>query len=374
MSFLRDRLKQIAEETKNQVHEEAAVPQCSQVKTFMPLDPLALTREGLEYMSGSPDVARAYQGPESLAFIDVETTGLSRGAGTIAFEVGMGRIQGGGMHITQLYMREYDQEEDMLRQIGHLLAGATLLVSFNGKSFDLPLLEGRCVMNRIPPTWTRLPNLDLLHPARRLYKIRLKQCNLTTLEERILNHTRTDDIPGAQIPGIWMEFLKTGNDHDMQKVLHHNLLDVHSMGRLLSAIHDAHIHPAEQMHIEDVFSMGKVMERVGRIEIAEQCYIVAESGAMRGASGQALSRIYRRSGRIEENIAHLKHMTNTSGNDVFACVELAKIYEHKYKNYDCALFYTETALTRSALASEIEPLKKRRARLVRLQAKQRSHQ
>ena len=133
--------------------------------------------------------------PEDCIFLDTETTGLSRGVGTIAFEIGVGEIYGDQMKITQLWMRDYDEEEDMLLRLNELFNGKKAIISFNGKSYDVPLLISRFTLNRIHITWRELPQIDLLYPARRLYKLRLKQCNLGHLEETVLNMHREGDIP-----------------------------------------------------------------------------------------------------------------------------------------------------------------------------------
>ena len=128
---------------------------------------------------------------ERLLFLDTETTGLSGGAGTVAFEIGVGWIEPRGMVIRQYVMRNYAQEADILREIAALAAKADTLVTFNGKSFDLPLLESRMVMNRIRAHITDMPHLDLLHAARRVYKLRLGRCSLTALEEAVLGKSQT---------------------------------------------------------------------------------------------------------------------------------------------------------------------------------------
>ena len=133
-------------------------------------------------------------------FLDTETTGLSGGAGTVAFEIGIGFIDERGMVIRQYVMRDYGEEGPMLEEIAALFSRFDTVVSFNGKAFDLPLLESRMVMNRIRLAPTQMPQLDLLHAARRVYKLRLKRCNLASLEEAVLGRKRCDDLPGAQVP------------------------------------------------------------------------------------------------------------------------------------------------------------------------------
>ena len=142
-----------------------------------------------------------------------------RRAGTVAFEIGVGWIEPRGMVIRQYVMRNYAQEADILREIAALAARADTLVTFNGKSFDLPLLESRMVMNRIRAHITDMPHLDLLHAARRVYKLRLGRCSLTALEEAVLGKARQDDLPGAQVPERYFTYLKTGEFALLEDVL-----------------------------------------------------------------------------------------------------------------------------------------------------------
>ncbi|MDR3085578.1 MAG: ribonuclease H-like domain-containing protein [Christensenellaceae bacterium] len=365
MSFLRDRLKQIAESRQQEAPAQSLPPPCCAVRqTSLELGEMKLSKEGLFFLGGD-EAAQAFTSPDGLAFIDVESTGLSRGAGTVAFEIGIGRLAGSRMELTQLYMRDYDEERDLLLRAAECLKGAELLVSFNGKSFDLPMLRARMVMNRLPPGFTGLPQLDLLHGARRLYKLRLKQCSLSKLEEMILGSPRQGDIPGALIPGIWAAFLKDGDLEPIFRVLEHNERDVFSMALLLRELLAAQENPTAQKHAEDIYSAGLALERAGRTGEAERCYAFTLSCGTRLLSGRALSRIYRRQGRLDENIAHLNALNEASGGENFARIELAKIYEHKKKDYASALRLTEEALSLGQPGAEAEALRARQKRLLR---------
>ena len=135
--------------------------------------------------------------PESLLFIDTETTGLSRGAGTVAFLIGFGQIQGQDLLITQVLMRDYPQESVLLNDLLGRIEAAQCLVTYNGSSFDLPLLQGRLTMNHLRYDLSAKPHLDLLHAARRIFKLRLGKCPLTRMEELIFGFIRDRDLPGA---------------------------------------------------------------------------------------------------------------------------------------------------------------------------------
>lgn len=363
MSNLRDRLKRISSEKKN---APSAAPmlrsKCAMRISFADIPPLEFAPGILQLLIGE-DLSSLQLSPKDCIFIDTETTGLSRGVGTIAFEIGVGEIYGTQMKITQMWMRDYDQEEDMLLRLNELFAGKKAIISFNGKSYDIPLLLSRFTLNRIHAWWQTLPQIDLLYPARRLYKLRLKQCNLGHLEETVLGVHREGDIPGAEIPALWAEFLKTKQEDMLQRVFDHNLQDVQSMACLYKKLYDAHRTPEQQIHMEDVFSLGKVYDKAGRYDIAERCYVTVEAGACRTLAGKALTRIYRKEHRTADAVRLLEDMILSGSGGIFPYVELAKLYEHRLKEPRKALYYTELALSSTMDAQQIEELTHRRIRL-----------
>jgi hypothetical protein len=146
------------------------------------------------------DASVADSSPTSWLFLDTETTGLS-GAGTLAFLIGMAGVnEQGGLELEQLLLPEPDRERSLLLRVLERFQAASLIISFNGKSFDRPLLEGRLVMNRLPPLPER-PHLDLLHVARRLHRERLGRCSLKRLESQVLGFERGPDIDGSEVAG-----------------------------------------------------------------------------------------------------------------------------------------------------------------------------
>ena len=323
-------------------------------------------------LSLEPDIMRLVIGeefseltikPEECIFIDTETTGLSRGVGTVAFEVGVGEIMGSQIKITQMWMRDYDEEEDMLLRLNDLFAGKKAIVSFNGKSYDVPLLLSRFTLNRIHVSWRDLPQIDLLYPARRLYKLRLKQCNLGHLEEIVLGTHREGDIPGSEIPALWAEYLKTRQEDLLLRVFDHNLQDVQSMTYLFQKLYYAHKEPDDQLHMEDVFSLGKVYDKAGRYDVAERCYVSVEAGSCRTMAGKALTRIYRKEHRTQDAVKLLENMIASGSGVIFPYIELAKLYEHRLKEPKKALYYTDLALSRTMDAQQINELTHRRKRL-----------
>lgn len=297
---------------------------------------------------------------ERLLFLDTETTGLSGGAGTVAFEIGVGWIEPRGMVIRQYVMRDYAQEADMLREIAALIAKADTLVTFNGKSFDLPLLESRMVMNRIRVHVTDMPHLDLLHAARRVYKLRLGRCNLTSLEEAVLGKARQDDLPGAQVPERYFTYLKTGEFTLLEDVLRHNFDDVRSLAELTAVICSAYRKPEALRHEQDIFSVGRMLLRGGREQRARACFKILGHSTLSPQAHLYLSSSYKRGREWNEAVELWKDMIVQGEGGVWPYIELAKYYEHVRRDYDraqrCATAALQYALNTAPLDGGDEQL------------------
>jgi len=166
-------------------------------------------------------------------YLDTETTGLSGGTGTVPFLIGLAYFTAQGLVLEQLLVRRLGEEAPMLARVREHLDRCALLVTFNGKSFDLPLLRTRFVMNRLAPPPDR-PHLDLLHVARRVHRARKTACNLTSLERNVLGFERADDVPSSEISAIYLHFLRSGDARALLGVIEHNAFDVASMAALLA--------------------------------------------------------------------------------------------------------------------------------------------
>lgn len=176
---------------------------------------------------------------DTMAFFDLETTGLSHGAGTVAFMAGFAQFRGeGSLAVTQLLISDYPGEPAFLSRLADLAASERVLVSFNGKCFDSQILQTRYLMNGMRPFMHTgdYAHLDLLFPSRRLWKAILGSCRMTDVEAGILGMERTDDLPGSEAPDAWFEFLKTGNTERLLAVGDHNLADTVSLARILFAL------------------------------------------------------------------------------------------------------------------------------------------
>ena len=281
---------------------------------------------------------------ERLLFLDTETTGLSGGAGTVAFEIGAGWIEPRGMVIRQYVMRNYGQEADMLREVASLIARADTIVTFNGKSFDLPLLESRMIMNRIRVHVTDMPHLDLLHAARRVYKLRLGRCNLTALEEAVLGKTRRDDLPGAQVPERYFTYLKTGEFALLEDVLRHNFDDIQSLAELTAVICSAYRQPELLRYEQDILGVGKTLLHGKRTQQARNCLKILGHSTLAPQAHLYLASSYKQGREWTEAAELWKTMIAKGEGGAWPYIELAKYYEHVQHDYDKALRYATSAL------------------------------
>lgn len=284
-------------------------------------------------------------------FLDTETTGLSGGAGTVAFEIGLGFIDDRGMVIRQYIMRDYSEEPAMMAEIASLITRFDTIVSFNGKSFDLPLLESRMVMSRIRLPLTKMPHLDLLHAARRVYRLRLRRCNLVSLEEAVLGQTRNDDLPGAQVPQRYFDYIRTKEFALLEDVLRHNLDDVRSLACLTGHLCHAFSHPEMLNHPEDVFGVGRTLMRTGRAERARQCFRILRHSSMSSQAHMYLASSYKKEKDWENTVSVCQNMIASGSGGAWPYIELAKYYEHIKRDIPRALQYANGALSYTLNAS-----------------------
>ncbi|NJD04591.1 MAG: hypothetical protein FIA99_18800, partial [Ruminiclostridium sp.] len=229
------------------------------------------------------------------------------------------------------------------------------LVTFNGKSFDWNLLQGRFISNRIRPSSSSPVHIDLLFPSRRIWGLKLESCRLSSLEENILDEKRTDDIPGSMIPAVYFKYLEDRDATDIRKVIKHNRLDILSMVSLLSKISAMLENPFKESSCEqELLGMGRIFQKNGEQDNVVKCYeICARSGSfpVKAAAVKQLTRIYKKSGDYAKALEHWKSMVEgSSGFNLLPMVEMAKYYEHKEKNAGKALEIIERAVEMSLQA------------------------
>ena len=344
---LRDKLRAVGGTAERRAAPSEKSTDCRHFAVYRPAEEFpgaySLTAETLRLMSDKEIPANL--DPRRILYLDTETTGLG-GSGTVAFLVGLGYLTDEGFEVHQFLMRDYPEEPYLLKHVAAGLDKFDVLCTFNGTTFDVPLLESRFLMNRMERSCLDMPHLDLLHMCRRLWKLRLGRCNLGRLEEVILGRPRTDDIPGSEVPQRYFTYLKTGEISLLDDILKHNAQDIASLCVLLNHMADLYLHPEKIRFSEDVYSMGRALERTDRTEQARRCYRLARGGRMGDLAGSALAVSYRRSGQREEAANVWREMIREGRGGVVPYVELAKYQEHIRRDIPAALKLTEEAIIR----------------------------
>ncbi|HEY3045070.1 MAG TPA: ribonuclease H-like domain-containing protein [Vicinamibacterales bacterium] len=242
-------------------------------------------------------------------FFDLETTGLSGGAGTCAFLVGCGAFDEDGAFVTrQFILLCHTDERALLQIVGAELAQAGALVTFNGKSFDAPLIETRYLFHRLEWTGAALPHLDVLHPARRFWSdggALETPCSLQALESQVLGARRTSDVPGSEIPARYFQFVRTGDARPLVAVLEHNRLDLLSLAGLTARLLDlVRRGPAAVRHPREALALGRVYAQGGLDSRAREAYqhacAQASIASIRIAGLRSLALLSRRSRRYDD--------------------------------------------------------------------------
>ncbi len=300
-------------------------------------------------------------------FLDTETTGLAGGTGTLAFLVGLGYFEGESFVVEQYFLKDPAHEAAMLTAIDKHVNARETLVTFNGKAFDVPLLETRFTLSRIAPAFGEKIHLDLLTPSRRVWRQSIGSCSLGSLEYHLLQVRRDQqDIAGFLIPQLYREFLQSGADElsdDMNRVMYHNLLDILSMVTLTARLCDAIFQPQDA---RERYAAGAFHERAGEADAAERLYgQAADTGdaATRAAVARRLALLLKRQKRHAEARAHWQLLADAG--DVDGLIELSMQCEWREGDAGQALAYALRARAvcdDRALAPQLD---KRIARLER---------
>jgi hypothetical protein len=344
-------------------------------------------RAGLWVESSLQTIGEWAQEPElakvpldQFAFLDTETSGLAGGTGTYTFLIGVGRFEDGQFRLAQFFMREPGEEPAQLSALTEYLEPCKILVTFNGKAFDAPLLNTRFLINGQEPLLRSLTHLDLLTLARRLWCDRLPSRRLGDLESHILSFERSgEDIPGWLIPSIYFDYLRSGDARPLKGVFYHNAIDVLAMAALLNHMAQMLAEPygTTVEHALDLVAIGKLYEALGHFETAAELF---EGGMARNdlpeehywSTQRRLSFLHKR----QKNFAAAIEVWQLAaeGHQIYAHIELAKFYEHRQRNYGEALRWTRAALD-LVEAPSASPRKRRewlgdlKHRLARLQRK-----
>ncbi|MGD2177659.1 MAG: ribonuclease H-like domain-containing protein [Anaerolineae bacterium] len=297
-----------------------------------------------------------------VCFLDTETTGLSAGTGTMAFIVGFGSFVDDTFEVRQYFLRDPGDEPAMVEALLDHLPSFEALVSFNGRAFDVPIIENRFILARLAPPTRDMLHVDLLHPARRLWRYALSSCALTSLEREVLGVRRHQaDVPSGLIPYLYRDYLRTGDARDMKRVLYHNKIDILSMVTLAVRLCRAFADPWNLARAEqrrelsggELYALGRWYTDEGRVKEAERAYRAAlrlRSGGdsvLRERTLRELALLLKRDARRDEAFAFWQQLALESAADargVRAPVELAKYFEWTVGDLAQAAAWTRTAL------------------------------
>lgn len=305
-----------------------------------------------EHLAVIARVGEAPPDPARLLFLDAETTGLAGGTGTYAFLVGVGRIESDRFVVSQYFMRDLDEEPALLAALTPLLEQAAGLVTFNGTAFDLPLLETRFVLGR--RRWTpALAHVDLLWPSRRVWLTALPDCRLATLERHVLGIVRGDDVPGALIPMLYFEYLRTRRSQPLARVLTHNRDDVLALVGLLGWFGRA-LRGGARLTAHELLGLGRLWEACD----IERSLAYYRQALATGLSGMAalwtslrLAAWEKRRERWETACALWENAATCDIFDPRPWEELAKFHEHRARDFMAAQRIVMTALDRARAAT-----------------------
>jgi len=298
----------------------------------------------LDVLSAVARAERPIEDARRLLFLDAETTGLAGGTGTYAFLVGAAWLEDDRLVLAQHFMRDFDEEPALLGALRPLLERASGLVTFNGATFDLPLLETRFLMTR--RRWPTLPHLDLLRPARRVWTSCLADCRLATLEREVVGVVRDDDIAGGLIPTLYFDFLRSRRAAPLGRVLAHNRDDILTLVGLLGWFGKA-LTTREALSAGELGGLGRLWEPVD-VERALECYRDALAAGLSGAPAQTvrlqLARWEKRFARWDAACLLWEEAARDAGFDPRPWEELAKFHEHRRRDFVAARAVVQDAL------------------------------
>jgi len=305
--------------------------------------------------------------PSRWCFLDTETTGLAGGSGTYAFLVGVGRITPEGFRVRHFFMRDFGEERSQLHALNEHLKKFSVLITYNGRTYDQPLLETRFRMMRQRPPFGSLEHLDLLHGARRLWNLRFDSCRLVDLENQILGVERQGDLPGELIPYVYFEYLRRREIFRLLPIFHHNAMDILTLACLTAIVPRAFDLP-DQAHFAHGAEMVGLARWWRQAEQHERALALFRRALDRHLPDDLLFRtmwdiaaLEKKLGREHAALLVLRDLAAERNPwRAAALIELAKYYEHRERNYTMAL-----ELTRNAF--DLAPLETTRHRLARLE-------
>lgn len=304
--------------------------------------------------------------PGAVAYIDTETTGLSGGTGTYVFAAAVARPIDCGLRVAQVFLPQPGMEPAFLHALAGEMEPARAVATFNGSSFDLPILRTRWVMARMPGELVHPPHVDLLTLVRALYRHRLEHCNLRAVEERLLGYEREDPIASALVPDAYFEYLRHGESPLLEAALEHNRLDVISLVHLHSCLL-RRLHGRDAgMDAADWLALGRHRFRRGAKADGWRALRNATTfadGEAAATAGLLLARRLTRRGSIAAAERLLGWLESRASKDVRVAVARARLFEWRRRDPQLALAVVEAAQER--MPEQATGLEQRRLRLRR---------
>lgn len=317
---------------------------------------------------------------DKCVFFDLETTGLAGGAGTFAFLLGFAYWQDEKIITEQFFLPDFGREYELFNKLQSWLAQFDFIVSYNGKSYDVPLLSNRFILNRLQPDFKEAGHIDLIHMCRRIWKNSLPSCSLKSIEYKMLNVTRTDDIPGALIPQAYFNFISTGIIHDIIRMIEHNLQDIISLALIFDKLHYLNTDPGKlQLDDKATACLAKIAYELNDDIFFK--FVINNPGVfIISKDFKYWKSLYlKKNGFYNEALEIWKELTQYSEYCFNVLEESSKYHEHIKKDYLSALNIIKEAFKRLDLQEELgyqifephwkENFTKRRERLLRKQSR-----
>jgi uncharacterized protein YprB with RNaseH-like and TPR domain len=298
----------------------------------------------------------ALENPEKWLFLDTETTGLAGGTGTYAFLIGLAWWDAGGLQAEQFFMRDFAEEHSLLQELSQRVAERPVLVTFNGKSFDWSLLENRFTMTRSIAVPKLAAHLDLLHPARALWKLRLGSVRLVELERYVLDAPRLgwhreDDVSSALIPQFYFDYLRGGPVEPLAGVVRHNQMDLRGLAALFGKINSLLAEEnctAENIESLDLFGLSRFLQRRGEDDRAHsacaQALAIGLPAEFRPQARRELALMAKRRGEHSRAAEIWLEIVADPHDGIPACEQLAIYYERHAKDQGKAMQFANLAI------------------------------
>ena len=298
----------------------------------------------------------ALEDPEKWLFLDTETTGLAGGTGTYAFLIGLAWWDAGGLQVEQFFMRDFAEEHSLLQELSQRIVDRPVLCTFNGKSFDWPLLENRFTMTRSIAVPKLSAHLDLLHPARALWKLRLGSVRLVELERHVLDAPRLgwhreNDVSSALIPQFYFDYLRGGPAEPLGGVVRHNQMDLRGLAALFGKINEMLSESsgaANETESLDLFGLSRFLQRRGEDVRAHsacsQALAIGLPAEFRPKAHRELAQMAKRRGEHAHAADIWQEIVADPHDGVHACEQLAIYYERHAKDLLKAMQFAKLAI------------------------------